>query len=181
MNVRGPVTIAIVLFLSGATDAQQRPAPAPTPAPAPPALAPRSPIPPQAPAPPAPRPDPGTPAQLVNIRIDVTIAEDGGTDPPSRKTVSLTLADRQSGSVRSIEQVQDKGRANLDVDAWPRVQRDGSVQTQVTVNYSAPGPRVASIRVEPLLASGKPLMVSQSVSPTSDRRVTVELTATILK
>ena len=41
--------------------------------------------------------------------------------------------------------------------------------------------RGTTLRFEPLLESGKPLRVSESTDPTSNRKVVVEVTATILK
>lgn len=42
-------------------------------------------------------------------------------------------------------------------------------------------PREGEQKVEPLLESGKPLVVSQTSSAVSDRKMRVEVTATILK
>ena len=140
------------------------------------------PLPPPAPAPSSPRPT--TPAQLVNIRIDVVVTEDGGTAPQTRKTATLLLADRQGGSVRSFgrrEGTINGAPARVNVDAFPMVERDGRVRLQVTLEYGVAGADDTSVRVEPLLESGKTIVVSQSTNPTSDRRVTVELTATVLK
>ena len=140
------------------------------------------PLPPPAPAPSSPRPT--TPAQLVNIRIDVVVTEDGGTAPQTRKTATLLLADRQGGSVRSFgrrEGANNGAPARVNVDAFPVVERDGRVRLQVTLEYGVAGADDTSVRVEPLLESGKTIVVSQSTNPTSDRRVTVELTATVLK
>ena len=36
-------------------------------------------------------------------------------------------------------------------------------------------------RLSVILESGKPMIVSQAADPTSDRKITVEITATILK
>ena len=160
------------------------------------------------PAAPAPRPvapaQPAAPAvvsaidlsdrQLVNIRIDVAVSEEGGSSPPTRRTVSLTLADRQGGSVRTTNpftnvvsplpgNVPDgptRPGPRMNLDAFPMLQKDGRVQAQITLDYGIPGVGT-SIKVEPLLESGKPLVASQSIDPLSDRRITVEITATVLK
>jgi hypothetical protein len=190
MFTRSVAILGVVAMWTVATAAQQppaRPAPrgnppraaAPAPAPAaPPAVA--APAPQRAAAPPA------QPAQLVNIRIEVAVSEDGGNQPAGRKVTSLTLADRQSGSVRAMGTVPPAAPGEMPVvaprmfvDAFPMMQRDGRVQVQLTLEYGRPG--ATSVRVEPLLESGKPLVVSESVDPFSDRRTRVELTATILK
>jgi hypothetical protein len=191
-------TVALAIVLGGTALAQQ-PAPAP---PRPPrAAAPAAPAaPPAQPAPPAPPATtavvPEMPAgQLVNIRIEVAVIEEGGTGQPSRKTVSLTLADRQNGSVRAtaspFEQIPfpaprpdpagNEGPApRMNVDVFPMMQRDGRAQVQLTLDYGRPGAGT-SIRVEPLLESGKPMVVSHTMNPASDRRISVEMTATIVK
>ena len=190
-------TIAVVSLLTGGAIAQQPPptprpaapeAPSPATAPEPPA-----PTPPSPPAPPAATPEAApqrTQGQLVNIKIDVTVVEEGGTEPPSRKTTTLILADRQNGSVRAtgvarVERTPD-GRdvvppaPRMNVDAFPMMQRDGRAQVLLTLDYGRPGAGT-SVRVQPLLESGRMLLVSQSIDPASDRRISVELTATILK
>jgi hypothetical protein len=102
--------------------------------------------------------------------------------------MSLMLADRQNGSVRSMGTPRTERSADgreviaplrMFVDAFPVVQPDGRVQVQLTLEYGKPGE--TSIRVEPLLQSGRTVVVSESADPGSDRRVSVELTATILK
>lgn len=57
------------------------------------------------------------------------------------------------------------------------------IRTLVTMRYlSSPHfPREGEQKVEPLLESGKPLVVSQTSSAVSDRKIRVEVTATILK
>jgi hypothetical protein len=97
------------------------------------------------------------------------------------------LADRQNGSVRAMgfpkaERGTDGevvAPQRMFVDAFPIMQSDGRVQVQLTLEYGRPG--ATSVRVEPLLESGRMLVVSESTDPHSDRRVRVELTATILK
>lgn len=182
------VAIIGVVAMLGATAAAQQPPASPAPPGNPPRAA--APAPAARPAPaPAPPPRaaaaPAAPAQLVNIRIEVAVLEDGGAQPAARKVTSLTLADRQNGSVRAVgfpPNVQGEPPPpvpRMFVDAFPMMQRDGRVQVQLTLEYGRPG--ATSVRVEPLLESGKALVVSESVDPLSDRRTRVELTATILK
>ena len=146
----------------------------------------QTPAPAAAPATQPPR-QPATPAQLVNIKIVVNVIEEGGGQPLAQKATSLTLADRQSGSVRATssrtERTADDREVSMPyrtfVDALPVMQRDGRVQVQLTLEHGRPGS--SSVRVEPLLESGKTLVVSESTDPASDRRTRVELTATVLK
>jgi hypothetical protein len=138
---------------------------------------------PAVPAPPAPfvRVEPEPPGQLVNIQIDITLLSEGGTQEPARKTVTLTLADKQEGSVRSM----DRGPGvvgSLNVDARPVLQANGKVLTRIGLEFSG-GDDVpfVQVRAQPLLESGRALRISRAVSPKTDRTVTVEVTATVLK
>jgi hypothetical protein len=128
--------------------------------------------------------DPPAPSnQLVNIRIDVTLVRTGAQ--PSRKTVSVTVADGGRGSVRSFQPIpnfpgaadSNPGPDMINVDARPRVVRDGRVHATIVIEYR----RGLTLAFDPLLDSGKPLMVSQAPDPGSDATTTVEVTATVLK
>ena len=104
----------------------------------------------------------------------------------TRKDVSVTVADRRSGSVRSGGmESRDKpfAQVRLRADVRPFIEKDGRVRTLVTMQYlSVPHFQgEGDQKFEPLLESGKPLVVSQMSSATSDRRLRVELTATVLK
>jgi hypothetical protein len=44
---------------------------------------------------------PGEGGQPLNVKVDVTIADQTGITPGFKKTMSVTVADRQSGSIRS--------------------------------------------------------------------------------
>ena len=81
----------------------------------------------------------------------------------------------------------------LDVDARPFVSLDGQIQLELTLNYAPPGAQAAerdNARARPttinqsqtlVLQSGKPLIISQAADPVSDRKVIVEVKATVLK
>ena len=76
----------------------------------------------------------------------------------------------------------------LNIDTTPRLQKDGRISLQLIVEYR---PRETTANAEALspinemltvlLHSGKPLVVTQAADPSVDRKVTVEVTATILK
>lgn len=143
----------------------------------------------QAPAPgssPTLQEDVGTPPQLVNIRVELMVIEEGGGEPVKRKDVSVTVADRRSGSVRSggwVSQEKPFIQNRLRADVRPFIEKDGRIRTLVTMQYlSEPYFQgEGEQKFEPLLESGKPLVVSQLSSATSERRMRVQLTATILK
>jgi hypothetical protein len=119
-----------------------------------------------------------------NVQVELSIADYLGSAAPQKKTVSMLVAEGYMGRVRS-----NRGNAAmLNVDATPRMQKDGRISLQLTVEYrpretaetlDAMSPITESMTV--LLQSGKPLVVTQAADPSSDRRVTVEVTATVLK
>jgi hypothetical protein len=154
----------------------QRAAQTPRPVPAP--AAPAAPAP---PAPPAPAlPDPA--GQLLNIQVDVTIVAEAPGQAAVKKLVSLTVADRQNGMVRSNDTRNPGSGDTLNVDVQPTVQRNGQILTRVGVEYAnAKEPPVVMLRAQPLLESGRPLLISRAASPNGDRTVTVEVVARILK
>lgn len=140
-----------------------------------------------------------TPGQLVNIKVDIVVSEEGGADAPVRKTASVITADRRASAVRSQgevartqpNQIRDNrfppGRmvTYMKADIQPWIERDGRIRTRVTMEYLSPTSqqdgRGISLQFEPLLESGRSLRVSESTDPTSNRKVIVEMTATILK
>jgi hypothetical protein len=73
--------------------------------------------------------------------------------------------------------------ARLWVDAQPGLAPNGKIRTLVTLSYLSPPhfAREGEQKIEVWLDNGKPLVVSQTSSATSDRRMRVELTATVLK
>lgn len=183
----------VAVLAGGVAQAQTPPAP-----PAPPGRG-------QAPAPPKPIPKPtvpeevATPAQLVNIRIDVAVTEEGGTHPPLRKTATVMTTNGRAAAVRASGEADVPGPAGrapdpfrrdrmntyMKMDVRPWLERDGRIRTLITMEYLSPtsqqGGRGTTLQMEPLLESGKPLRASESTDPTSDRKVSVEVTATILK
>lgn len=180
---------------------QERTSPAPTPPPPPPA-------PPAAPArPPAPPAAPPAPAQAppppwrgvqltANIQLDVVIT-DTVSGKPETKRVTLVIRNGSSGSIRTHGMVQLAGDASpveLALDGNARQSGPDLVDVNVTFNYlPAPSsitnasdsssnvmgaPRVIE-SLSATLRSGRPLLVSRSADPATNRTVTVELTATI--
>ena len=137
---------------------------------------------------------PGHTGQFINIRLDVMITDQRATgQQPTTKTVSLVLADRSAGRIRTTGDVrtpQGYRPIHVNVDANAELIREGRVRAQVTLEYR---PTIGEATAEEqvlttisesfavILEDGKPLVVSQSADPTTDRRVRVEVKATILK
>ena len=145
---------------------------------------PQAPTPP--PAPQAPRAEPASSWQ--NIRVEVTISDSLSSDAQNKKLVSMLIVDGRSGSVRSAS---DRGVINI--DARPSIRPDGRIYLQITVEYRPElnadqmnklgSSRVASFNegLSLVVTDGKPVLASQSADPVGDRRVTLEITATVLK
>jgi hypothetical protein len=132
---------------------------------------------------------------LTNVQIELTLTDQIGTLPAEKKTVSMIVASGSWGKIRSLGNVRPQNDApfvvDLNVDARPFVATDGPIQLELTLNYSPPGgadkdtlkPRPTGINqsLTVILQSGKPLIVSQAADPVSDRKVIVEVKATVLK
>jgi hypothetical protein len=154
----------------------------------------------QTPTPRAPQPEePRRPAfrrQPVNLKIDVTISDQRGSGAPITKVVSLTVADGEFGRIRSQVEVPIFATENspmrsvpLNVDARPEIV-DGKIRLGLTIELEIVdmsverGTRPKTEITETMsviLENGRPLVVSQSADPISDRKVSVEVRATILK
>ena len=131
---------------------------------------------------------------LTNVQIEVTLTDQVGSQPPEKKTVSMIVASRSWGKIRSEASVIPVGESPygvvLNVDARPFVSVDGPIQLEMTLVYAPQ--RLASDPKEKrptginqsqtvILQSGKPLIVAQAADPVSDRKVIVEVKATVLK
>ena len=183
-----PVVLAVVLF-SGVSRAEQPPAPGTTKQPAPAASAPEK------------KADEEPRGQPVNVKMDLTITDQMGTGEPAKKTVSMIVADRSAGSIRSSG---NNIRAMLNVDAAPQILPSGNIKVQLGLEYNprqGGGPTTSvkaasgetvqlpnesggsslNQRVAIVLEPGKPLVMSQAADPLSDRKITVEVRATVLK
>jgi hypothetical protein len=155
------------------------------------------------------------PAALpVNIKIEMSITDQSGTNPPAKKTVSMIVGDRQRNSIRSSASVKvpntvfgpaKPGEApgpmisynyrnvTINVDAHPTIvqKEPNKLLLELVIQYAPKSgggqedlePGMASLNesMSVILESGKPMVVSQAADPTSDRKITVEVTATILK
>lgn len=195
--------VAAVLFtLTSATSvtvvAQDPPTPV-TPAPAP---APAAPVPARGAT------ASGVPSSLQrNVQLDIAIT-DTISGKPETKNVMLVLQIGRAGSVRTVGHVlvplpvrdmasgdparvplgYEEHLVELNLDGMVGVVESDLVAATVTFVYSAPPnsspgasaptPRVNE-NVAVLLRSGKPLVVSRTADPVTNRTVTVELTATI--
>jgi hypothetical protein len=163
---------AVVLLAAGAA-AQQPPQPAPQAKPAAEQAAPR----------------PEGPGQPVNIKLDLTITDQTGPGEPLRKIVTMIVADGRNGSIRSTGSVRSQGRVQINVDARPQILSNSAVRLSLGLEYN---PRTLGSdsptewsslneQIAVVLIPGTPLLISQAADPASDRKITVEVKATIMK
>jgi hypothetical protein len=189
---RGYDVAGITSTVVAASDAQKPPPPPPAPpADTAPATANRK-APPPPPA--APTPDGRNRKVGPNVKVEVTFSEQRSDGPATPKTVTITTNDGQWGRVRSSVNTATYGVSPLHVDARPEVLADGRVLLSVNIEYGEkrvptgkevqPGQVIEvslNESVTLLLESGKGLAVTQSADPMSDRKVSVEVKATVLK
>jgi hypothetical protein len=166
--------------------------------------------------PPPPPPAPPPPAEkrplpTRNVKVDVTITEQNGTEPAVKKVVSLLVADGRSSSVRTVTGVPtytgNMRDLPLNIDANVTVTPEQRVLLELRFNYSsigimepvlpkgftprnegereASGSRPSQVQIVEnltvLLTPGTPAAVARSADPATDRTVTVEVKAEILK
>jgi hypothetical protein len=138
-----------------------------------------------------------------NVRLEFTVSDTFG-NTPSKKTVSMLVADRGTGRIRSSMMIMDTSenggsyQATINVDATvtlPSVAAPQQMQNKVMVNLSvnyvpenaiqkAAGPlKPANLdeSISVVLENGKPTLITQSADPKGDRKVTLEVTATVVK
>jgi hypothetical protein len=121
-----------------------------------------------------------------NIKLDITFTDTlGGDGTPTRKTVSLLVSGGgRQGRIRSSGA---RGQGYINIDAMPSMMSDG-IYLNLSIEYLPELPAESAVRIGALsqsvtvgLPNGKPLVVAQSADPGTSRRVTVEVTATIMK
>jgi hypothetical protein len=134
---------------------------------------------------------------LTNVQIELTLIDQLGSQPPEKKVVSMIASSGNWGKIRSAGSVFPVGEppygVELNVDARPFVSIDGLIQLEMTMVYAPQkgtgdpkeGPRQRPSGINQsqtvVLQSGKALVVSQAADPISDRKVVVEVKATVLK
>jgi hypothetical protein len=137
-----------------------------------------------------------------NVRVEITITDQAGSDTPVKKTLNVIAQDRHDGSVRSKVKVVVPGPVvggtktisyedlPLNVDVRAEVMDNGLIRTRLILNYETVNPgtetgtaahSVVTANQIVMLENGKPMIVSQSADAATDRKVSVELKATILK
>jgi len=134
-----------------------------------------------------------------NIRFDVTIS-DTGDGKPINKVLTLNVAAGGTASIRSAAR-SPAGDPNAQIDQpaaravplnvdiiRPTVYEDGNIFATVNIEYQpysadAKGSLPTSVRASAttVFEPAKKMVISQAADPLTDRRVTVEVTATIVR
>lgn len=140
---------------------------------------------------PAAKPDPGQP---INLKLDLTITDQSGSGESAKRTVSMIVADRQSGSVRSTGRVTvgpNNFPVSLNMDAELFILNENQIRITLALDYT-PKPEKENAttgegranlteRLTLWVQPGKPIVISHASDPTSDRKITAELVTTLLK
>jgi hypothetical protein len=121
-------------------------------------------------------------AQLANVRLELTIVDQRGDASGTPKTIMMLIEDRQNGRIRTA-----RGNTNLNLDGRPEILREGRIRVTLSLEYAPqdgpdrPAQAPISESITALLEDGKPLVVSQSADSSGDRKVRLEVKATIVK
>ena len=172
--------VAVFTCLLSLSVAAQQPAPAK--APSPPA-APQAPSAPAAPTPPAPPTDQEQGGQPINIRLDVSVADQAANGAPLPKTLMVMLVDRAMGRTRAA--FQDRSIA---VDARPSIV-DGRIRVNLTIQSESVRNPDGSLdqtlfwrnSFSLLLENGKPMIALETSDAVTRRKLSIEVKATIQK
>lgn len=133
-------------------------------------------------------------AQAVNIRLDLTITDQRGDAPVISKTVSMTVADRHNGRIRTQGDVRTPTGFRpvvLNVDCQASIiPREARARVMLTIEYRPVAAEAENERsttpninesITVILDDGKPMVISQSADPVTDRKVKVEAKITLLR
>jgi len=140
------------------------------------------------------------PSKKTNIQVEITITDQLGTTPATKKTVSLITSDTSMGRIRTNANARPSERTGvvpvvLNVDARPWILPGNDlIQLDLTIEYqplktvqegnaetSQTSPTALNQSLRVTMTSGKPMVVSQAADPVTDRKIVVEAKATILK
>jgi len=126
------------------------------------------------------------------VKLELTITDQLGSAPPVQKTVSLLVADSESGMIRSEGQLPGYGAVQLHVDGEVLLINETKIRVRIGLNYDLVDPKAEptarqSLRTQireslsTVLENGKATVISQSADPVTDRKVTVEAKAIIVR
>lgn len=131
--------------------------------------------------------------QPMNVRLELTITDQRGETPAISKIVTMTLADRHHGRIRTqgdVRTPQGFRPVILNVDGNATIIQGGRARVMLTIEYRPVAAEAENERsttpninesLTVILDDGKPMVVSQSADPVTDRKVKVEVKITLLK
>ena len=128
-------------------------------------------------------------SSLTNVQVELTLTDQLAAGAPQKKTVSMIVSSGSLGKIRNTVACVGPTQVGLNVDARPFVSTEGPIRLELTLYYYPPQgdstdpgtPTELNQQLTVVLQSGKPLVVSQAADPVSDRKVIVEVKATVLK
>ena len=141
--------------------------------------------------------------QLVNVKVELTITDQIGAKAPEKKNIVMVVADGERGSIRSNAEIVQKleslvaGQTNIStsvrqvplaVDVWPEIEGT-KIRLRMSLEYDLVGEALttaggrSSIRetIAVITDNGVPLVVALSADPITDRKVALEVKASIMK
>jgi hypothetical protein len=134
--------------------------------------------------------------QPVNIRVEVTIVDQTSTGQPVRRVINILAADRSFARIRSLftdtmeptainaPGARSPDNRRVDVDARPRIVGN-SIRVELVIQNNALGSGnpllnwTQSFTV--FLENGKVATPIESTDPSTSRKMSIEVKATILK
>ena len=133
--------------------------------------------------------DAGANARDSKIKLEVTIVDQKGVVDPARKTYTMLMADGVRGGMRVAHDTGGQSTVPVSVQARPLTLPDGGIRVNLDLEYNPRTPGATapvewssmSRQVQVVLEPGKPQVVTQAADPASDRRILIELRATIVK
>jgi hypothetical protein len=133
-----------------------------------------------------------------NVRIELTITDQRGDAQPVVKTVSMIASDKSWSRIRTGGEIRaSNGNVwpvilNVDARPWMMAKDANRARVELTIEYRPASPQPSGLdsdkatpnineSLSVILDDGKSMLISQSADPVTDRRVKVEVKATILK
>lgn len=132
------------------------------------------------------RPEKDETPKPINVKLDLTFTDHAASGEPIRKLVSMVVADRGVGTIRGGTRSEEGVQIN--VDARPQILSSGAIRLMLALeypralsNHTAAGSSTLNEQLTTIVQPGKPVVISQAADPTSDRRITVEVRASLIK
>jgi hypothetical protein len=133
-----------------------------------------------------------------NVRIELTITDQRGDTQPVVKSVSMIASDKSWSRIRTGGEIRAANGnvwpviLNVDARPWMIAKDSNRARVELTIEYRPAAPTPPGLdsdkgtpnineSLSVILDDGKSMLISQSADPVTDRRVKVEVKATILK